>query len=122
AAPPPAGWALGGGPPANADSSPGKHTAHTPAAADGPAPFDEVFHGRRIQGLPAEGHAARSHSGHGTFTVLIDGRELHVMEHGKFGWSSAVNHYSRFPTPLEAARTAVDTLKGAHLVPFNPTV
>ncbi|MEW1696329.1 tyrosinase cofactor [Streptomyces sp. NPDC093249] len=89
----------------------------------GPASFDEVYKGRRIQGLPVEGgHHAHARAGHGTtYRVLIDGRELHVMHHGKTGWSSAINHYERFETPLDAARTAVIALKGAHVVPFTPT-
>ncbi|MEV3871423.1 tyrosinase family oxidase copper chaperone, partial [Streptomyces sp. NPDC049906] len=28
----------------------------------------------------------------------MDGRELQVMQHGKSGWSSAINHYERFAT------------------------
>ncbi|MFH9135875.1 tyrosinase family oxidase copper chaperone [Streptomyces sp. NPDC017524] len=88
--------------------------------------FDEVFKGRRIQGTPAEtpasAHAHAGHAGHGAgYRVLIDGRELPVMQHGKSGWSSTINHYERFATPLEAARTAVISLKGAVVVPFDPT-
>lgn len=88
--------------------------------------FDEVFKGRRIQGTPAEAsasaHAHAGHAGHGAgYRVLIDGRELPVMQHGKSGWSSTINHYERFATPLEAARTAVVSLKGAVVVPFDPT-
>lgn len=89
-----------------------------------PTSFDEVFQGRRIQGRPADGTSAHKsgHSGHGGgYRVLIDGRELHVMHHEKSGWSSAINHYERFSTPLDAARTAVISLKGASVVPFNPT-
>ncbi|MEU5976501.1 tyrosinase cofactor [Streptomyces sp. NPDC047315] len=115
-----AGTALVGAATASADSASAKATA--PGGAGGPAPFDEVFQGRRIQGGPAEGHA-HAHAGHGTgYRVLVDGRELHVMQHGKSGWSSAINHYDRFETPLDAARTAVVTLKGAAVVPFDPTV
>ncbi|MFI6642629.1 tyrosinase family oxidase copper chaperone [Streptomyces sp. NPDC050504] len=98
------------------------------------ASFDEVFEGRRIQGQPvraagshasgtrASGHGSHGgHAGHGTFRVLIDGRDLQVMHHEGTGWSSAINHYERFATPLDAARTAVTSLKGASLVPFDPT-
>ncbi|WP_445397247.1 apotyrosinase chaperone MelC1 [Streptomyces sp. LE64] len=94
------------------------------AGTGGPAPFDEVYRGRRIQGEPAAEHArAHGHAGHhSTYRVLIDGRELQVMQHGKSGWSSAINHYERFATPLDAARTAVTSLKGAHVVPFHPAV
>lgn len=116
-----------------ADTAPprGRKGGAAPGSED--ASFDEVFQGRRIQGDPMEAAAAGSHSsghgkrgghgGHGgVYRVLIDGRELQVMQHGKSGWSSAINHYERFATPLEAARTAVISLKGASVVPFNPTV
>ncbi|MET9349818.1 apotyrosinase chaperone MelC1 [Streptomyces termitum] len=105
-------------------AAPGDEKAPAPgAAAAGPAPFDEVFQGRRIQGAPAEAHAhAHAHAGQSAaYRVSIDGRDLHVMHHGKSGWSSAINHYERFATPLDAARTAVISLKGASVVPFDPT-
>ncbi|GAA2244287.1 hypothetical protein GCM10010232_34150 [Streptomyces amakusaensis] len=124
-----AGLALVGVASAWADSSPadgGKNKAAPPGGNGGPVAFDEVFQGRRIQGEPLEGaaaHARGGHAGHDSaFRVLIDGRELHVMHHGKSGWSSAINHYERFASPLETARTAVTSLKGASVVPFNPTV
>ncbi|MFE7055238.1 apotyrosinase chaperone MelC1 [Streptomyces californicus] len=111
--------------PGAASAAPGK----TEAPALGPAPFDEVFQGRRIQGAPAaaDAHAhgqahAQGHAGHdAVYRVWIDGRELHVMQHGSSGWSSAINHYERFATPLDTARTAVASLKGAHVVPFDHT-
>lgn len=96
-----------------------------PGGTGAPGSFDEVFKGRRIQGTPAQAHAgahAHGHAGHGAgYRVLIDGRELPVMQHGKSGWSSTINHYERFATPIEAARTAVISLKGAVVVPFDPT-
>ncbi|QDY75249.1 apotyrosinase chaperone MelC1 [Streptomyces qinzhouensis] len=118
-----AGTALVGVATATADSAQPEAAAHGAKSA-GPAPFDEVYQGRRIQGLPVEGeHHAHARAGHGaTYRVLIDGRELHVMHHGKTGWSSSINHYERFRTPLDAARTAVISLKGAAVVPFDPTV
>ncbi|MFI1185540.1 tyrosinase cofactor [Streptomyces californicus] len=108
-----------------ASAAPGE--AGTPAP--GPAPFDEVYQGRRIQGAPAQADAharadahAPAHAGHhAVYRVWIDGRELHVMRHGRSGWSSAVNHYERFATPLDTARTAVASLKGASVVPFDHT-
>ncbi|MCM2393711.1 apotyrosinase chaperone MelC1 [Streptomyces albipurpureus] len=116
-----------------ADSAPakGKHEGAAPGGRGKDESFDEVFQGRRIQGEPmggAGGHAFghgehRAHRGHGdVYRVLIDGRELQVMRHGKSGWSSAINHYERFATPLDAARTAVTSLKGASVVPFDPNV
>ncbi|MGW5989434.1 apotyrosinase chaperone MelC1 [Streptomyces anulatus] len=105
---------------AEADSS-----GIAPGGTGAPGSFDEVFEGRRIQGTPAgartDAHAHAGHAGHAGYRVLIDGRELPVMQHGKSGWSSTINHYERFATPLEAARTAVISLKGAVVVPFDPT-
>ncbi|MGW1979484.1 apotyrosinase chaperone MelC1 [Streptomyces sp. NPDC001889] len=119
-----AGVALIGVATASADPAPAQGTggAAKGGTASGPAPFDEVYKGRRIQGMPAEAHA-HGHAGHhgAGYRVLIDGRELHVMQHGKSGWSSPINHYERFATPLDAARTAVLSLKGAVVVPFDPT-
>ncbi|MFJ7409698.1 tyrosinase family oxidase copper chaperone [Streptomyces sp. NPDC098077] len=122
-----AGGALVGVTSASADTVPAgtSSKATGPGGAGAPGSFDEVFKGRRIQGTPAEAHAsahAHGHAGHGAgYRVLIDGRELPVMQHGKSGWSSTINHYERFATPLEAARTAVISLKGAVVVPFDPT-
>ncbi|MFI1018455.1 tyrosinase cofactor [Streptomyces sp. NPDC020965] len=118
-----AGLALVGVATASADTVSTKSKGAAPGGAGGPGSFDEVFQGRRIQGAPTADHAhAHGHAGHGTgFRVLIDGRELHVMQHGKSGWSSTINHYERFATPLDAARTAVISLKGAVIVPFDPT-
>ncbi|MEU6956200.1 tyrosinase cofactor [Streptomyces sp. NPDC045714] len=122
-----AGGALVGVTSASADTVPaGTRSGGGTAGRTGePGSFDEVFKGRRIQGTPAEAHAsahAHGHAGHGAgYRVLIDGRELPVMRHGKSGWSSTINHYERFATPLEAARTAVISLKGAVVVPFDPT-
>ncbi|GAA3487070.1 MULTISPECIES: apotyrosinase chaperone MelC1 [Streptomyces] len=98
--------------------------AAAPGGSGDPTSFDEVFQGRRIQGQPVGGAGAHSagHGSHSAYRVLVDGRELHVMHHEKSGWSSAINHYERFRTPLDAARTAVVSLKGASVVPFDPTV
>lgn len=122
-----AGGALIGVTSASADTVPAGTSSEgtAPGGAGASGSFDEVFKGRRIQGTPAEAHAsahAHGHAGHGAgYRVLIDGRELPVMQHGKSGWSSTINHYERFATPLEAARTAVISLKGAVVVPFDPT-
>ncbi|MER6016798.1 apotyrosinase chaperone MelC1 [Streptomyces anulatus] len=122
-----AGGALVGVTSASADTVPAGTSSEGSASGRTGAPgsFDEVFEGRRIQGTPAEArtdaHAHAGHAGHAGYRVLIDGRELPVMQHGKSGWSSTINHYERFATPLEAARTAVISLKGAVVVPFDPT-
>ncbi|MET9359502.1 tyrosinase cofactor [Streptomyces sp. NPDC006632] len=97
------------------------HAATTPPARTAgdaphgaPGPFDEVFQGRRIQGLPGSGHP---HHG-GGYSVRIDGEELHVMRNADGTWISVVNHYEPSATPLAIARAAVVELQGAALVPL----
>ncbi|MFI9648183.1 tyrosinase cofactor [Streptomyces sp. NPDC052040] len=80
----------------------------------GPAPFDEVYQGRHIEGRPTAG----GHHGSG-YGVFIDGTELHVMRNADGSWISVVTHYDPVPSPLAAARAAVVELQGAPLVPFN---
>lgn len=83
-------------------------------------PFDETYKGRHIQGWPTE-HKHHGHNGHhGTgshYRVLIDGTELHVMQNGDGTWVSLIDHYEVFATPRALARSAVDNLAGADLVP-----
>ena len=78
--------------------------------ADGPggSSFDETYRGRRIRGVlvPAAGRAAVG----GEWQVTVDGRPLHLMRRADGTWLSMVDHYSSYPTPLEAARAAVDEL------------
>ncbi|MGW0699652.1 apotyrosinase chaperone MelC1 [Streptomyces sp. NPDC002867] len=77
-------------------------------------PFDETYRGRHIQGWPTD------HGHHGTgggYRVLIDGAELHVMQNGDGTWVSLIDHYEVFATPRALARSAVDNLAGADLVP-----
>ncbi|MFI5620485.1 tyrosinase cofactor [Streptomyces sp. NPDC051567] len=120
-----AGIAVAGVATASADTSPAKARAAAPGRAGDPAAFDEVFQGRRIQGLPADPSSAHGQAhgqgAHGDgYRVLIDGRELHVMRRSGQSWTSVINHYETFATPRDAARTAVTSLKGASLVPFDP--
>ncbi|GAA3004704.1 tyrosinase cofactor [Kitasatospora albolonga] len=95
-------------------------TAADPGASD---TFDEVFHGRRIQGRPVAHTAGHHHGttggeGGGTgYEVRIDGEELHMMRNADGSWISVVNHYQTFPTPRALARAAVNDLQGATLVP-----
>ncbi|MFD8417882.1 tyrosinase family oxidase copper chaperone [Streptomyces sp. NPDC059466] len=91
-------------------------SAATPAAGhhDGPAPFDEVYRGRRIEGRAGGGG---HHHGAG-YGVFIDGAELHVMQNADGSWISVVSHYDPVATPRAAARAAVVELQGAPLVPL----
>ncbi|MFG3099452.1 tyrosinase cofactor [Streptomyces sp. NPDC048182] len=69
--------------------------------------FDETYGGRRIQGL---------RSAAGPWQVTVDGRPLHLMRRADGTWLTMVDHYRPYPTPLAAARGAVDELgPGTHL-------
>ncbi|MGW4683790.1 apotyrosinase chaperone MelC1 [Streptomyces sp. NPDC004244] len=101
------------------------HAAATDSRATQPVgAVDEVYQGRRIQITPAAGGG--HHGGHGGGhsaglpTVLIDGRELHVMRNADGTWISVVNHYETFTDPRTLARAAVRELQGAVLAPFAP--
>jgi hypothetical protein len=68
--------------------------------------FDETYRGRRIRGVRTPGAAG----GAGTWQVSVDGRPLHLMRRADGTWLSMVDHSRSYPTPLEAARAAVDEL------------
>ncbi|MCS0634683.1 tyrosinase cofactor [Streptomyces sp. LP05-1] len=98
------------------------HTGNSGKAPADPAPFDEMYEGRHIQGGPTDGHGG--HGGHGGghstgYTVRIDGEELHVMRNADGTWISVINHYEPLATPLATARAAVRELQGAPLVPLT---
>ncbi|WP_129311281.1 tyrosinase cofactor [Streptomyces sp. L2] len=91
---------------------------HEPEHRHGaPESFDEVYHGRRIQGRPATG-SGHHHEHGGGYAVFVDGVPLHLMRNADGTWISVVTHYDPVPTPLAAARAAVDELRGAALLPF----
>ncbi|RSN44256.1 tyrosinase [Streptomyces sp. WAC 04229] len=92
-----------------AASRPEPHTAE-PAASGA---FDETYRGRRIRGVwSAAGRAV----GAGTWHVTVDGRPLHLMRRADGSWLTMIDHYRSYPTPLSAARRAVDELgPGEHL-------
>ncbi|MER7759771.1 tyrosinase cofactor [Streptomyces sp. NPDC097619] len=97
------------------------HGTTPPGAGTAPAPFDEVYKGRRIQGAadPHAGHGGHG-AGHGVgYTVRVDGEELHVMRNADGTWISVVNHYETFANPRSLARAAVTELQGATLVPIQ---
>ncbi|MGW4023606.1 tyrosinase family oxidase copper chaperone [Streptomyces sp. NPDC005009] len=72
-----------------------------PGRAPGRASFDRTHRGRRIQGTRAAD---------GRWHVTVDGRPLHLMRRADGTWLSMVDHYCSYPTPLDAARAAVDAL------------
>jgi len=76
---------------------------------DGFEGFDEMYGGRRIQGMAGPS---------GEPVVLVDGRPLHLMRCADGGWVTPVDHYESCPTPLAATRAAVDELGTAPLSRF----
>ncbi|MER7579697.1 tyrosinase cofactor [Kitasatospora sp. NPDC097691] len=85
------------------------------ADTEGGESFDEIFRGRRIQGMPMSGDGHHAMSG---YMVLIDGRELHMMRNADGTWISVINHYQTFTTPRALVRAAVTSLDGADLAPL----
>ncbi|MDW4909597.1 tyrosinase family oxidase copper chaperone [Streptomyces sp. ADMS] len=84
---------------------------------DGEAPsFDETYRGRRLRGVRAgadhHDHMAQvmRPPGGGQWHITVDGRPLHLMRRADGTYLSMVDHYRSYPTPLEAARAAVDEL------------
>ncbi|MFG3507627.1 tyrosinase family oxidase copper chaperone [Streptomyces sp. NPDC047821] len=100
--------AFTGGTLAHVATTPGAGAGRTgEARAGGPGGgFDEMYRGRRIQGRPVAG--AR-------FDVRVDGRPLHLMRCADGGYLTPVDHYASYPTPLAAARGAVDEMGSARL-------
>ncbi|MCI3269527.1 tyrosinase cofactor [Streptomyces cylindrosporus] len=74
------------------------------------AAFDETYRGRHIQGFRTvvtdDGHAFDGEQ----WQVTVDGRPLHLMRRADGSWLSMVDHYRSYPTPLDAARAAVDEM------------
>ncbi|WP_425244870.1 tyrosinase family oxidase copper chaperone [Streptomyces sp. NEAU-NA10] len=73
------------------------------------ARFDETYRGRSIVGIrDDDGQSGEDASG--TWHVTVDGRPLHMMRRVDGTWMTMVDHYQSYPTPLAAARAAVDEL------------
>ncbi|MEV5436090.1 tyrosinase family oxidase copper chaperone [Streptomyces sp. NPDC052682] len=83
-----------------------------PADAEG---FDITYGGRRIVGV-RYGTEAFGNRGVVTWHVSVDGRPLHLMRRADGDWMTMVDHYQSYPTPLAAARAAVDELGPATLL------
>ncbi|WP_461075678.1 tyrosinase cofactor [Streptomyces deserti] len=80
-----------------------------PGQAEDEGRFDETYRGRRIAGVRYD--AGRpGEDGPSAWRVTVDGRPLHLMRRADGGWMSMVDHYCSYPTPLAAARAAVDEL------------
>ncbi|MET9952974.1 tyrosinase family oxidase copper chaperone [Streptomyces sp. NPDC006339] len=76
-------------------------------AAAGDDDYTETYQGRTIR-------VASAAAGGGVF---IDGRPLHLMKFAEDAYLSSLCHYEMAPTPLVAARRAVEELRGAQLLP-----
>ncbi|MET7679985.1 tyrosinase family oxidase copper chaperone [Streptomyces sp. NPDC005423] len=76
-----------------------------PGAGSG---FEENYRGRRLHGVLTSPGARTAKAG--TWQVTVDGRPLHLMRRADGTWLSMVDHYRSYPTPLAAARAAVDEL------------
>jgi len=79
--------------------------------------FEEMYRGSRIRGFKdaaggvRSAGAARAASG-GPWRVTVDDRPLHLMRRADGGYLTMIDHYQSYPTPLAAARAAVDELGG----------
>ncbi|MEV7289541.1 tyrosinase cofactor [Streptomyces sp. NPDC093252] len=81
-----------------------------PAAPPPDAAFDEIHRGRRIRGARTTAASAGTTASAGAWHVTVDGRPLHLMRRADGTWISVIDHYRSYPTPLDAARAAVDEL------------
>ncbi|MFI6933207.1 tyrosinase cofactor [Streptomyces sp. NPDC050287] len=73
------------------------------------AGFEETYRRRRLVGV--RDRVGRSgNEGSGGWRVTVDGRPLHLMRRADGSWMTMVDHYQSYPTPLAAARAAVDEL------------
>ncbi|GGX85998.1 tyrosinase family oxidase copper chaperone [Streptomyces anandii] len=71
--------------------------------------FDETYRGRRISG-DARGAGRSDGSPPAAWHVTVDGQPLHLMRRADGSWMTMIDHYQSYPTPLAAARAAVDEL------------
>ncbi|MEV5879344.1 tyrosinase family oxidase copper chaperone [Streptomyces sp. NPDC052101] len=83
--------------------------SHAPDDGRRATTFDETYQGRHIRGVEVR-TTSRAVLGGSRWQVTIDGRPLHLMRRADGSWLSMVDHYRSYPTPLAAARGAVDEL------------
>ncbi|MDH6215808.1 tyrosinase cofactor [Streptomyces pseudovenezuelae] len=74
----------------------------------GDTAFEETYRGRHIVGFRTAAAHVSERDIH--WEVTVDGRPLHLMRRADGTWLSMVDHYRSYPTPLAAARAAVDEL------------
>lgn len=84
------------------------------AASDAAGPerawFHETYRGRRIVGIADDAGPRGENELSGVWHVTVDGRPLHLMRRVDGSWMTMVDHYQSYPSPLAAARAAVDEL------------
>ncbi len=71
--------------------------------------FEETYRRRRVVGVRHRVGGSED-DGSGGWQVTVDGRPLHLMRRADGSWMTMVDHYQSYPTPLAAARAAVDEL------------
>lgn len=71
--------------------------------------FAETYRGRRIKGVRTPAGLTAETTAE-EWQVTVDGRPLHLMRRADGTWLSMVDHYRSYPTPLAAARAAVDEM------------
>ncbi|MFS8197226.1 tyrosinase family oxidase copper chaperone [Streptomyces sp. CWNU-52B] len=86
------------------------------------AGFDEMYGGSRIRGTKDATSGPRASGTRtagavraapaGSWRVTVDDRPLPLMRRADGGYLTMIDHYQSYPTPLAAARAAVDELGG----------
>jgi hypothetical protein len=118
------------------------HRSQQPSGAPGFS-VEEIYRGRRVRVTPSAtsspsatsagsagsagsvgsagsaGSAGSVAAGGEAWHVTVDGRPLHLMRRADGTWLSMVDHYCSYPTPLAAARGAVDALGPHNLAADN---
>ncbi|MCZ4515681.1 tyrosinase family oxidase copper chaperone [Streptomyces sp. ActVer] len=110
-------------PPASGEPAESEAEFGTESETDLASGFDEMYRGRRIRGVKDASGVEETTSGvrragaagpapAGQWRVTVDDRPLHLMRRADGGYLTMIDHYQSYPTPLAAARGAVDELGG----------